>query len=113
MPLVAAAPGAPAAQLALGDTLATTGAWGPAAAAYARAADLRFDEPTAFRLIDALGRAGRARDAAGALALYLGQNPQSLTGRRLLGHWQGSPMPAAMRARWRGSMRGRRTGCCR
>ena len=56
--------------------------------AYARAADLLFDEPTALRLIDALGRAGRRPDAAAALALYLGQNPQSLTGRRLLGHWQ-------------------------
>ena len=86
--LAAAAPRDPAALLALGDTLAATGAAGEAAAVYARAADLQFDEPTALRLIDALGRAGRRKDAAAALALYLGQNPQSLTARRLLGHWQ-------------------------
>lgn len=86
--LAAAAPGAPAAQLALGDTLAAKGDWAGAATAYARAADLRFDEPTALRLIDALGRAGRARDASAALALYLAQNPQSMTGERLRGHWR-------------------------
>lgn len=86
--LAATAPRDPAALLALGDTLAATGATGEAANVYARAADLQFDEPTALRLIAALGRAGRQGDAAAALALYLGQNPQSLTGRRLLGHWQ-------------------------
>ncbi len=85
--LATAAPGAPAAQLALGDTLAATGDWPGAATAYARAADLQFDEPTALRLIDAFGRTGRAKDASGALALYLAQNPQSLTGQRLRGHW--------------------------
>ena len=41
-----------------------------------------------LRLVDALGRAGRATDAAGTLALYLSQNPQSLAGQRLLGQWQ-------------------------
>lgn len=86
--LAAAAPRDPAALLALGDTLAATGETAAAATAYARAADLQFDEPTALRLIDALGRAGKPADAAATLALYLGQNPQSLTGRRLLGHWQ-------------------------
>lgn len=86
--LVSAAPRDPAAVLALGDTLSATGAADEAARVYARAADLQFDEPTALRLIAALGRAGRRQDAAAALALYLGQNPQSLTGRRLLGHWQ-------------------------
>ena len=86
--LATAAPRDPAALLAWGDVLAATGAGGQAANVYARAADLQFDEPTALRLVDALGRAGRRADAAAALALYLGQNPQSLTGRRLLGHWQ-------------------------
>ena len=86
--LVAAGPGAPAAQLALGDALAAAGRYGEAAGSYARAADLSFDEPTMLRLVDALGRAGRANDAAASLALYLSQNPQSLTGQRLLGHWQ-------------------------
>ncbi|MEG8057623.1 tetratricopeptide repeat protein [Sphingomonas sp. 22L2VL55-3] len=86
--LVAASPGAPAAQLALGDALVVAGRYAEAAGAYARAADLSFDEPTMLRLVDALGRAGRAQDAAASLALYLSQNPQSLTGLRLLGHWQ-------------------------
>ena len=35
---------------------------------------------------DALGRAGRAREAAGALALFIQQNPQSVTAQRLRGH---------------------------
>lgn len=86
--LVAASPGAPAAQLALGDTLAAAGRYGEAIPVYARAADLTFDEPTMLRLVDALGRTGRTREAAASLALYLSQNPQSLPGQRLLGHWQ-------------------------
>ena len=86
--LVAAGPGAPAAQLALGDALVVAGRYPEAAGVYARAADLSFDEPTMLRLVDALGRAERAQDAAASLALYLSQNPQSLTGLRLLGHWQ-------------------------
>lgn len=86
--LVVAGPGAPAAQLALGDVLVATGRYGDAAGVYARAANLAFDEPTMLRLVDALGRAGRADDAATSLALYLSQNPQSLAGQRLLGHWQ-------------------------
>jgi tetratricopeptide (TPR) repeat protein len=86
--LVTATPGAPAAQLALGDALGVAGRYPEAAGVYARAADLSFDEPTMLRLVDALGRAGRAQDAADSLALYLSQNPQSLTGLRLLGHWQ-------------------------
>lgn len=86
--LVAASPGAAAAQLALGDVLMLTGHAGEAATVYARAADLNFDAPTMLRLVDALGRVGRARDAASALALYLAQNPQSVDAHRILGHWQ-------------------------
>jgi tetratricopeptide (TPR) repeat protein len=86
--LVSAGPGAASAQRALGDALVAAGRFGEAADVYARAADLSFDEPTMLRLVDALGRAGRAQDAAAALALYLSQNPQSLVGQRLLGHWQ-------------------------
>ncbi|HXH14978.1 MAG TPA: tetratricopeptide repeat protein [Sphingomonas sp.] len=86
--LVAAGPGGPAARLALGDALAAARRYAEAAAAYTRAADLTFDEPTMLRLVDALGRSGRTLDAAKSLALYLSQSPQSLTGQRLLGHWQ-------------------------
>ncbi|MEG8052992.1 hypothetical protein QP185_06605 [Sphingomonas aerolata] len=45
------------------------------------------DEPTMLRLVDALSRVSRQRQASIALALYLSQNPQSLTGQRILGHW--------------------------
>jgi tetratricopeptide (TPR) repeat protein len=86
--LVAASPGAPAAQLALGDALSVGGRFAEAAAVYARAASLGFEEPTMLRLVDAWGRAGRPREAAAALSQYLQQNPQSLSARRVLGHWQ-------------------------
>jgi tetratricopeptide (TPR) repeat protein len=85
---VVATPGAPAAQLALGDSLAAAGRYADAARAYARAADLSFDEPTMLRLVDALARAGRAQDSATTLVLYLSQNPQSLVGARMLGRLQ-------------------------
>lgn len=86
--LVRASPGAPAAQMAYGDTLATAGRVADAIAPYARAADLTFDEPTMLRLVDSYQRAGRTRDAAISLGLYLSQNPQSIVGRRLLAQWQ-------------------------
>jgi tetratricopeptide (TPR) repeat protein len=86
--LLQAGPGAPASHLALGDALMAAGRYPEAASVYARAADLSFDEPTMLRLVDALGRSGRAAEAATALGLYLSQNPQSLAGQRLLGHWQ-------------------------
>ena len=80
-------PGDPAMQRALGDALATTGQGAAAIDAYTRAADLTFDEPTMLRLVDALGRSGRAQDAAATLSLYLAQNPQSIVGQRLRAHW--------------------------
>ena len=86
--LAAASPGAPPAQLALGDALALAGRFAEAAPVYARAASLSFDEPTMLRLVDAWGRAGRRQEAAAALSLYLDQNPQSLVAQRLRGHWQ-------------------------
>lgn len=86
--LVRASPGAPAAQLAYGDVLATAGRNAEALAPYAKAADLTFDEPTMLRLVDTYQRTGRARDAAVSLGLYLSQNPQGVDARRLLARWQ-------------------------
>ena len=86
--LVSASPGAPASLLALGDVYAASERYGEAAIFYRRAADLTFDEPTMLRLIDALGRTRRSEDAAVAHGLYLSQNPQSVTARRILGGWQ-------------------------
>ena len=86
--LAGGAGGIAAAQLVLGDTLSVLGRPADAAAVYARAADLAFDEPTLLRLVDAGVRAGRASDAAGATALFLSQQPQSLAAHLLAAHWQ-------------------------
>ena len=80
--------GAPAAHLLVGDMLMLSGRAGDAATAYRRAADLRFDEPTMLRLVEALDAAGRRADAANALALFLSQNPVNLAALRLSAHWQ-------------------------
>jgi len=81
-------PGAPAAQLAVGDVLSVMGRYADAAAAYRRAADIHFDEPTMLRTVDALDRAGQRPAAANVLALFLSQNPQNIAAQRLAGHWQ-------------------------
>jgi tetratricopeptide (TPR) repeat protein len=83
-----ASPGAPPAQLLLGDVLASSGRFAAAAPAYARAADLRFDEPTLLRLAEAWVQAGNRDGAATALALYLAQNPASVIARRVLANLQ-------------------------
>ncbi|MES2445223.1 MAG: tetratricopeptide repeat protein [Pseudomonadota bacterium] len=81
-------PGAPPALLALGDMLMVAGRPGEAAGVYKQAADLRFDEPTLLRLVEALGRAGRSAEASTALALFLSQNPANVAALRLSAHWQ-------------------------
>ena len=86
--LVRLTPGAPQAHIALGDTLMAMNRYGDAADAYARAATIRFDEPTMLRATDALDRAGRRAEAANVLALFLSQNPQNVAGQRLTAHWQ-------------------------
>lgn len=86
--IVRLTPGAPTAHVALGDTLAALGRWGEAAAEYRRAADIRFDEPTMLRAVDALDRDGRRPEATNVLALFLSQNPQNVAAQRLAGHWQ-------------------------
>lgn len=74
-----AVPGAPAAQLLWGDALAAAGRNGDAARAFADAAGLRFSESIALRLIAAERRAGDDNRAWTTLALYLGQNPESVS----------------------------------
>jgi len=81
-------PGSPVALVAYGDMLMITGRAADAAGVYKQAADLRFDEPTMLRLVEALGRSGHAADASNALALFLSQNPNNLTALRLSAHWQ-------------------------
>jgi tetratricopeptide (TPR) repeat protein len=80
--------GASDAQLLAGDVHAATGQWSAALERYRLAADLRFDGPSLLRLSEAAVRAARPRDGAGALTLYLSQNPHALLGYRLLGNLQ-------------------------
>ncbi|MGN6819982.1 MAG: tetratricopeptide repeat protein [Sphingomonas sp.] len=86
--LEAATPGAPAAHLLVGDTLMTMGKFGDAAEAYRKAADIKFDEPTMLRTVDALDQAGRRPEATSVLALFLTQHPESVPALRLAAHWQ-------------------------
>lgn len=86
--IASASPGAPEAQLLAGDALAATGQYGAALARYRQAADLRFDTPVLLRLMEAAERAGQRKQGAEALALFLSQNPQSVTARRLLANLQ-------------------------
>jgi len=86
--LEAATPGAPAAHLLVGDTLMTMGKYGDAAEAYRKAADIKFDEPTMLRTVDALDQAGRRPEATGVLAMFLTQHPESVPALRLAAHWQ-------------------------
>ncbi len=81
-------PGAPQAHLLVGDTLMLLNRVDGAAAAYARAASLRFDEATMLRSVEALDRAGDRQKAATVLALFLSQNPQNNAAQRLTAHWQ-------------------------
>ncbi|WP_375398333.1 tetratricopeptide repeat protein [uncultured Sphingomonas sp.] len=83
-----AGPGAPAAQLLVGDTLMVMGRYAAAADAYRKAADIRFDEATMLRAVDALDHAGRRPEAATVLALFLDQHPENVAALRLAAHWQ-------------------------
>lgn len=86
--LAKAYPGAPAAQLLIGDTLMEMKRYSEAAAAYRRAAATRFDEPTMLRAADASDRAGNREQAAAIVALFLSQNPHNVAARRIVAHWQ-------------------------
>lgn len=86
--LAATNPGVPAAQMLLGDVWTMGRRPADAAAAYARAAALRFDEPAAMRLIEALDASGQREKAASTLALFLSQNPQNVAALRMSAHWQ-------------------------
>ncbi len=86
--IAVANPGAPGAHVAVGDVLMLLGHFADAATAYKAAADLRYDEPTMLRLVEALDRAGHRPDASNGLALFLSQNPTDVAALRLSAHWQ-------------------------
>jgi tetratricopeptide (TPR) repeat protein len=86
--LAAASPGSAQAETVLGDTLWALNRLPEATAAYQRAANLDFDEPTMLRLVEALNRTGHRDQAQRALALFLSQNPEDVPARRLAAAWQ-------------------------
>lgn len=81
-------PGVPQAHILIGDLMMTLHQPGDAAAAYARAANLRFDESVMLRSVEALGQAGKPDQAAVVVVLFLAQNPGNIAARRLTAHWQ-------------------------
>ncbi|WP_375287660.1 tetratricopeptide repeat protein [Sphingomonas sp.] len=87
--LARAAPGAPAAQLLVGDVLTAGGRPVQALTAYRGAASLSFTAPTLLRLIEAAAAARQPQVAARALELYFTQNPASPLADRLAANVQG------------------------
>ncbi len=80
-------PGAPDAHMLAGDAWSMAGRGAQAVEAYRRAANLRFSEAVALRLVAALGRVGRMRDAVRVLDLFLSQNPLNVPARTLQADW--------------------------
>jgi tetratricopeptide (TPR) repeat protein len=80
-------PGVPAAHVLVGDSLSALGRYKEAAAAYGRAANIKFSEGTALRLVRALQRSGDDAGALRTLDLFLGQNPRSVPGKMLLAEY--------------------------
>lgn len=72
-------PGAPAAHILVGDSLMAVGRPKDAVIAYRNAANIRFSEGTALRLVKALNQTGDQEEAIRTLDLYLGQNPRSVS----------------------------------
>lgn len=81
--LARAAPGAPAAQLLVGDVLTATRRPAEALTAYRSAASLAFTAPALLRLVEAAAASGRPAIATRALELYLTQNPSSPVAERI------------------------------
>lgn len=73
-------PGAPAAHVLVGDALMAQGRASEAAKAYRDAANIKFNEPIALRLIEALSKAEDDPAALRVLDLFLSQNPRSVAG---------------------------------
>jgi cellulose synthase operon protein C len=75
--------GAPAAHVLVGDVLMAQNRVNEAVGAYRSAASIRFTEPVALRLYDALVRNGEKPAALTVLDLFLTQNPRNVSALRL------------------------------
>lgn len=71
--------GAPAAHVLVGDALVAVNRVPDAVKAYESAANIRFSEPIALRLIDAKRRVGDTAGALRVLDLFLSQNPRNVS----------------------------------
>ena len=92
-------PGAPAAQIVLGDALDAAGRFTEATEAYEQAANIRFGRDVALRLAAAWGKAGNPARGVQVMRLYLAQNPNDIVAQRLAA-------AVAMQAQdWRGALR--------
>lgn len=73
-------PGAPAAHVLVGDALMAQNRFAQAATSYRDAASIKFSEPVALRLIEALVKSGDEASALRVLDLFVRQNPRSVPG---------------------------------
>ena len=73
-------PGAPEVHMLVGDVLGAGGDFAGAAEQYRRAANIRFNEAVALRLIGALERSNQDDQADTVLSLFIQQNPASVPG---------------------------------
>ncbi|WP_395612983.1 tetratricopeptide repeat protein [Allosphingosinicella sp.] len=73
-------PGAPEVYVLAGDIYGASGDFSAAAEQYRRAANLRFNEAVALRLIGALERSDQDDEADEVLSLFIQQNPASVPG---------------------------------
>jgi tetratricopeptide (TPR) repeat protein len=76
-------PGAPDAYVLVGDVLDRNGRYAEAAETYRRAANLRFSEAVALRLVDTLRKGGQPLAAQQVLLLFVQQNPANVPARLL------------------------------
>ncbi|MEQ1726049.1 MAG: tetratricopeptide repeat protein [Sphingopyxis sp.] len=83
--LAQANPGVAQAWLLLGDATLAAGNTESAIAHFRRAAELRFDEAVALRLVDALNRTGDRAGAGQVLANYMARWPENIAAMRVAG----------------------------
>lgn len=79
-------PGVADAHVIVGDIEMARGNTAAALAAYEQARQISFTEPVMLRLVDALARLDRQKDAGETLSAYLQYNPTNLTALRLAGY---------------------------
>lgn len=96
--LAEANPGVPQARLLVGDAAYVLGDTAGAAQAYRAASELRFDEPTMLRLVNALLRNNDVESASNAVNAFMARWPQNVPAMRI------SAAMAAQRGDWNAAL---------